>query len=272
MIEDSVPNIVDGETAIETSKLDVKSSADQRAADNTQDRIRTLLLSVTNKAQLETVMDELSYTAEGIKTLRESLPEGPERARVLNAATEILLDGWKHNAGKSGKMATLLSQTSKDWKPAEETVGTLVTICERAMKKDDSARVATVQPLAYALGAIGKLDFYGKWLQTTTMKAPWREADLERNEEYYASKTGTPRENQLAAIERHLKDPNRTGLLRAHDIGLLYQIRESQLDELRGSDDPEVVRTNKLLRETVDVLEAHKQDKLVAYIRQHRTI
>lgn len=217
-------------------------------------------------------MHELSYTAEGVKLLRESLPEGPERARILNFAGEILLDTCEHDPNKAGAMATLLSQTWNDWRPGKMIIAKLIHVCEEAMRDGNSAMIALVQPLAYALGAIGKLDFYGKWLQTTTTKAPWREADLKRNEKYYASKKGNPRENQLAAIERHLKDPNRTGLLRAHDIGLLYQIRESQLDEGRGNDDPEVVRTNNLLRETVDVLEAHKQDELVAYIRQHRTL
>ncbi len=241
-------------------------------AETTQARIRTLLAGVTSKEQLEALMKELPHTADAVGMIRENLPVGPERARILNFATEILLDGWKRNSGKTGKIATLLSQTRENWQPTAEVADQLLEACRKAMTKDDVSRVATVQPLAYALGSLGHREFYSEWLQTTTMKPAWRETDLKRNKKYYASKEGKPRENQLAAIERHLNDANRTGLLRAHDIGLLFQIREEQLDEGRGSDDPEVMRTNALLRETVDVLEAHQQDELVAYIRQHRTI
>lgn len=241
--------------------------------DKVQHEIQAILLTLTSKEQLEDAIKKLGHTADSVRIMRESLPaEKEQRTRVLNFAADILLDGWGHNSAKSGTIATLLSQTWNDWQPTEEVIDQLVAACERAMKKGDAVRVATVQPLSYALGALGKLEFYGKWLETITRKTEWRKADLERNMLYYASRGPHPRENQLAAIERHLKDKNRTGLLRAHDIGLLYQIREEQLDEGRGSDDPEVVLTNNLLRETVDVLEAHKQAELVAYIREHRTI
>ncbi len=241
-------------------------------ADDTQTRVRTVLASISNKQQLETLLNEFQYTADAVRMIRENLPTGEGRALVLDFAADILVDTWERDPSKAGAMATLLSQTWKDWQPDAMMTMVLVEMCDEAMRMNNTAMVAVVQPAAYVLGALGQHEFYGEWLRTTTMEERWRKADFDRNKIYYASPDGTPREHQLAAIERHLDDPNRTGLLlAAHDIGLLFQIGVEHIAEGLPNNDPEVQRANFLLARIVRILEEHQQDELVAYIRQYRT-
>ncbi|MDD5055154.1 MAG: hypothetical protein PHZ00_02700 [Candidatus Peribacteraceae bacterium] len=234
--------------------------------DDLQARMAALLADITNKEGLKDAMSQLPYTVDAVRTLRESLPEDQnQRARIISLAAEILVDEWNGDKDKAGMMATLLSQTWKDWHPEAQTIQQLVELCEATIDDGDSSMVAIVQPTAFVLGALGNHEFYGKWLSTTTTEATWRQADLERNiGSYYGS-----REKQLTAIERHLADPNRAGILiMAHDVGLLVQICEEHRAE-GLSDDPEVQRTKKLLAQVISVLEKHRQTETAVFTQTY---
>ena len=240
-------------------------------ADQLKTRLRACLARVQTREELEALIAELPYTVGTMNTVRECIPEkGLERGRVLDLVAGILIHAWDSNPDQAGKMATLLSQTWLGWHPEDMAIlRRLEQLCKKAIEQGDVAKIAIVQPTAYVLGALGNKELYREWLQTTTTQAKWREADLERNtKSYYASGNEAPRCNQLAAIERHLGDPNRTGYLRAHDVGLLAQIILQLHAEEKGRNDPEVVRTVTLLRETIGVLEEDEQHDLVKKIRE----
>ncbi len=275
MTQGSPHNIGDGNTEksvegdAKSETTDVHGNVSD-GADELQVRVQTLLAGVTSKAQLDTLLEELPYTVDALKMLRESLPTELQGNRILDFAAGILIETWSTDVRKAGTMATLLSQTWQSWHPESSTITELIRLCDEAIEKGDTSMIAVVQPTAYVLGALGHGDFYSKWLHTTTTGERWREADLKRNTgSYYAAGSETSRRNQLAAIDRHLRDTNRQGLLRAHDIGLLVEISREHRTEGLDNDHPEVQQAQSLLSEVIVVLKEHQQEELLTYIRAY---
>ncbi len=251
----------------------LNETADRVATEIDVQQLRVSLASVISKQELDSIIGRLAYTVNGLRMLREGMPaEGLEHGRILDFAAAILVDSWENDREKAGKMATLLSQTWVGWHPEDVTIiHELLRLCLETIERGDTAMVAVVQPTIFVLYNLGYKKEYAQWLETTTYKREWRQADLDRNVTgYYASGQEPSYEDQLKATVRHLTDPNRANRpTRAHDVGLLVEICERLRDAGREGSDPEMQRTRELLKQTIIALEEHGLTQIAAYAQKH---
>ncbi|MFH1941570.1 MAG: hypothetical protein ABIL68_05655, partial [bacterium] len=105
------------------------------------------------------------------------------------------------------------------WEPTTPVLEKLKQLCDSAIREGDWTQVASVEPLAFALGAKGHPDIHKQIIERLVEDRHWREADAFRIKKYYGS-VGV----EIAAIVRHWHDPIRQGLLRANDVARLVDL------------------------------------------------
>jgi hypothetical protein len=155
-------------------------------------------------------------TASALRDLIVTSPLGP---RVLNLIPEVIVGTWESHPNVAGILATLLSNATQHWHPAPQIVEKLRDLCASAILTDDWSRVASVEPLAFAIASRGSSDMQRRVLERIVSSTNWRKQDIARVREYYGT-LGV----ELAAIVRHWNDPFRKGLLRANDVGRLMDL------------------------------------------------
>lgn len=151
--------------------------------------------------------------------LQNMLPLSPSYQRLLGLVPDVIIHTWDTHPNVAGLLATLLCNVSDHWHPTERVMAKLDELCIMALNADDWTRVASVEPLAFALGAQGRTDTQRKVLDRIVSGTQWRERDIVRVKEYYGD-AGV----ELGAIVSHWNDPLRQGLLKANDVGRLMDL------------------------------------------------
>ena len=140
--------------------------------------------------------------------VRELVQRAEQPGRLLGLAAEVIPNIWNTHANIAGILSTLLSTAVELWQPTESMLAKLEELCDSAIQGGDWSRVASVEPLAFALGAKGHHDVHRRVLERLIEERHWRDTDAARVRQYYGT-VGV----QIAAIVRHWHDPFRKGLL-----------------------------------------------------------
>ena len=176
------------------------------------------------------VLAPQAYTFPTTSALRDLLRSAEEPSRLLDLASEVIAETYESHPNVAGILSTLLSNNIAYWKPPPAVLQKLEHLCEAAIEASEWTRVASVEPLAFALAAQGCPDAHRKLLERLIVDTRWRDEDAARVSEYYGN-VGI----QIAAIFRHWKDPFREGLLRANDVARLIDLLLSSDKVLRPS-------------------------------------
>lgn len=160
-----------------------------------------------------------SYNYQTASALHELIIASPAGARALNLAPDVIIGTWDTHPNVAGILSTLLCNAIELWHPTPEVLTKLQGLCRSAVEADDWSRVASVEPLAFAIAAQGSKDMQAQILERIVFSTNWRKQDVERVREYYGTQ-GV----ELGAIIRHWRDPLRKGLLRANDVGRLMDL------------------------------------------------
>lgn len=183
------------------------------------------------------------YTYPTTAAIRELIQRAKEPTRLMNLTAEVIPSIWKTHANVAGILSTLLSTASDLWQPAEAILLKLEELCNSAIQVGDWSQVASVEPLAFALGAKGHHGIHRRVLERLIEERHWRNADSTRIQEYYGT-VGV----QITAILRHWHDPFRKGLLRVNDVARL-------MDLLLSSD--QTLSTLTARQTALDLLDQH---------------
>lgn len=159
------------------------------------------------------------YTYPTTDALRKLVKQVEQPGPLMDLAAEVIPEIWETHANVAGILSTLLSTAVELWQPESLVLSKLESLCSRAIQTGDWSRVASVEPLAFALGAKGRHNIHRRVLERLIEERHWRDADAARIGEYYGS-VGV----ELWAIARHWNDPFRNGLLRAHDVSRLIDL------------------------------------------------
>ena len=168
------------------------------------------------------IVQRQPYTYPTTAAIRELVQRAEERFRIMNLTAEVILGVWETHANVAGILSTLLSTASDLWQPTELQLSKLEDLCNRAVQAGDWCRVASVEPLAFALGEKGRHAVHKRVLERLIEERHWREADSRRVDQYDGT-SGV----KLVAILRHWRDPFRNGLLgllRTNDLPRLMDL------------------------------------------------
>lgn len=163
------------------------------------------------------------YTFPTTAALRELIQRAGQPVQLLELAAEVIPSVWETHANVAGILSTMLSTSADLWQPAEALLLKLEQLCDRAVQSGDWSRIASVEPLAFALGAKGHTDIHRRVLERLIEESHWRETDASRIRDYYGT-VGV----QIAAVLRHWDDPRRKGLLRVNDVARLMNLLLSE--------------------------------------------
>lgn len=163
------------------------------------------------------------YTYPTTAALRELIHRAGQPVQLLGLAAEVIPSIWESHANVAGILSTMLSTNADMWQPTEILLLKLEQLCDRAVQSGDWSRIASVEPLAFALGAKGHLDIHRRVLERLIEESHWRGTDAARIREYYGT-VGV----EIAAVIRHWDDPRRKGLLRVNDIARLMDLLLSE--------------------------------------------
>jgi hypothetical protein len=170
----------------------------------------------------EKVIDALyqqPYNYQTASLLHDLVVTDQKASRVLDLVPVVIVSVWESRPDVAGILATLLCNTINLWHPTTQILDKLSDLCDSALESDDWLKVASVEPLAFAIAAQGKMEVHKVILDRIVSSTPWRKEDVARVKKYYGS-TGT----ELGAILRHWHDPLRKGILRANDVGRLMDL------------------------------------------------
>lgn len=192
--------------------------------------------------QLFEIISPQPYTFSTTSATRNLLREAERPSQILDLASEVIIATWDTHPNVAGILATLLSTNIETWQPSRTQMTKLRTLCAKAINSDEWAKVAAVEPLAFAISGKGFTTVHRKVLERLVNAAHWRDADAARIREYYGT-VG----NEIAALFRHWNDEFRGGLLKANDVARV-------IDVLLSND--QIFRTGSQ-RPLVDLLESH---------------
>ena len=188
------------------------------------------------------VVTPQTYTFATTFAMRDLLRGSENPVRLLNLGAQLIEGVWDSHRHVAGILSTILSNNLDYWQPQMPTLAKLKQLCASAIADGDWSRVAVIEPLAFALAGKEYRDIHQQILERLVSSSNWRKADTSRIREYYGD-SGV----ELAAIIRHWKDPFRTGLLRANDVGRLIDLVVSK----------EVVLASPVRESILDLLVEH---------------
>jgi hypothetical protein len=210
---------------------------------------------VQTQQRLVEIISPQPYTFATASTLHTYIVASPSGNRVLDLVPEVIIALWDVRPDVAGILATLLCNTINLWHPTGAVLEKLGDLCRSALSSDDWSRVASTEPLAFAIAAQGDVETHKLMLERIVSSGHWRTRDVTRVREYYGT-TGV----ELGAILRHWQDPLRKGILRANDVGRLMDLMLSNGSLLQVS--PVKDDLLKLLLEHGLVLKDHGMDSI----------
>jgi hypothetical protein len=176
--------------------------------------------SAKDEYQLFNAVSGLPYTERTTLTARAQVRVHRSPKTLLEWASEIIISCWeKGDAELLGICTVLLSTSPHEWHPEDMMLTKLESLCHREIDAGGLTRVGIVEPLVFALAEKGRSAVYRRFLEVSVERKDWRNAEDARSSYYYRSEG-----EKAAAIFRHLRDPNRVGLLRANDVGRLLTL------------------------------------------------
>lgn len=173
----------------------------------------------TTAFKLFEIVAQQPYSYPTTAALRELIRRAGKPVRLLKLAAEVIPSIWNTHANVAGVLSTMLSNNLDLWQPTELLLSKLEQLCDGAIRSGDWSRVASVEPLAFALGAKGHWSIHRRVLERLIEESHWRDTDAARVREYYGT-VGV----EIAAILRHWHDPFRKGLLRVNDVARLMDL------------------------------------------------
>jgi hypothetical protein len=165
-----------------------------------------------NTYQLFEIIQTQSYTHATTLVLREQLRRARQPARLLNLTSRVMVETWHSHPEVAGILSTWVGNNSDVWQPTPAMMDKMEQLCESEISADDWTRVASTNPLAFALAVKGRPEIYQKVLERTICNRRWRDADAEHALRYYET-----RGIEVSAIIRHWEEGLRHDLLRAYD-------------------------------------------------------
>jgi hypothetical protein len=214
------------------------------------------LASATNNYQFFKNIVDHPYTYSTTSTVKDQVAAHQSPTTVLDWATEIIISCWEEEDTELlGICAVLISTSLYQWHPSKEALKKLKALCEHELSVADHTRIGVIEPLVFAIGAKGDIDTYIRFLSVSVEETDWRRAEDDRSDYYYGSKG-----DKAVAMARHLRDPNRTGILRANDVGRLLTLITKPTFDLSRHRVRELLKG--LLRESVRELNTAGQRDL----------
>lgn len=174
---------------------------------------------VVTSEKLVDIIRPQAYSYQNALTLHDLLVDSPFRERILELIPEVIIHTWDCHPDIAGLLATLLCNIIELWHPSSSVMTKLDELCGKALRADDWTRVASVEPLGFALAAQGRSETQKRVLERIVSPSHWRERDIARVKKYYGG-VGV----ELGAIMSHWRDPLRKGLLQANDVGRLMDV------------------------------------------------
>ena len=165
-----------------------------------------------NTYQLFDIIQTQSYTHPTTLILREQLRRARRPAYLLKLASRVMVETWHSHPQVAGILSTWLGNNSDVWQPTPALMDKMERLCESEISADDWTRVASTNPLAFALAVKGRPKIYQQVLERTICNRHWRNADAEHALQYYET-----RGIEVSAIIRHSEEGLRHDLLRAYD-------------------------------------------------------
>ncbi len=226
---------------------------------------------VDSKYQLFAVILPQPYTYAVTSSVRELLARAEQPSRVMDLASEIIIESWQSHPSVAGILATMLSSNIDRWQPKHTHAAKLDDLCIEVVSKDDWSRVATVEPLAFAKSGIGDSTAHRAILERFVTSRAGRDADAQRVRTYYGTNGTT-----LTALFRHWhNDRPRGPLFGANDVGramdaltnAALQGRSRQaVVKLLASHSTALVEAgeNQTARQVMELVSAHKSLELNA--------
>lgn len=228
---------------------EASAKRDLQSGDGNEDRSLLLLdfPHASTSYELFNTIKPQPYTFNTTSALRDMLRNAESPNRMLALAAELIIETWASSPDAVGVLSTLLSNNIDYWQPSPIVLDKLEQICRGPIDIDEWNRVASVEPLAFALAGQGRGDCHRKLLERLVVGEKWRSTDAARTRDYYGG-VGI----QYAGIVRHWNDPfrkGRMGLLRANDVARLIHLLLSNKSPIAQSDS-----SLKLLAKHVKVL------------------
>jgi hypothetical protein len=167
---------------------------------------------VNNPYQLFDIIQTQPYTYSTTEALRRQLRRARRPAHLLKLASQVMVETWRWHPEVAGILSTWLGNNSDVWQPTSAMKDKMELLCESEIRADDWTRVASTNPLAFALAVKGRPEMYQKALERTICNRHWRDADAEHALRYYETRGA-----EVSAIIRHWEEGLRHDLLRAYD-------------------------------------------------------
>ena len=245
--------VLRGLKMIRERKAAIELESSKTAEDHSATLVEFPYIATTEKLFEVSIHQPYRYPV--AMAMRDLIVASGPRPRVFDLIPEVIVGTWHIHPNVAGLLATLLCNTIHYWHPSAQVLEKLEALCRAAIRADDWSRVASVEPLAFALGTKGRLEIQKKILERIVSAKRWRERDIQRVRKYYGT-AGI----EIAAILRHWNDPLRKGLLRANDVGRLIDLLMSNDTILRQ---PAARRKLlKLLADHAEVLSKHGAPEL----------
>ena len=165
-----------------------------------------------NTYQLFDIIQTQSYTYPTTLVLREQLRRARHPAHLLNLASQVMVETWCWHPEVAGILSTWLGNNSDVWQPTPAMMDKMKQLCEDEISADNWTRVASTNPLAFALAVKGRPEIYQKVLERTICNRHWRDGDAKHALRYYDNRGA-----EVSAIIRHWEEGLRHDLLRAYD-------------------------------------------------------
>jgi hypothetical protein len=167
---------------------------------------------VDNPYQLFNIIQTQPYTYSTTEALRGQLRRARQPTHLLKLASQVMIETWRSHPEVAGILSTWLGNNSDAWQPTPTMKDKMELLCEGEIRADDWTRVASTNPLAFALAVKGRPEIYRKALERTICNRHWRDEDAKHALRYYGG-WGV----EVSAIIRHWYEGLRHDLLRAYD-------------------------------------------------------
>ena len=197
-----------------------------------------------------------SYSHETMTQLRLLLESAAKPKDILNLSASVILDSWNIEPTVVGLLCILLGTNRESWHPTRAELKKLESLCKQALNHGHLHFIHWVEPLAFSLARHERPDTHRQFLQLAIEDEHWREANAVHTSGQYFRNQGV----EISAIDGHLRDRHRRGLLQAHDAPpLMHLLSLPNLDLWRP------ITRNKLidmLKKTAIVLRKNGEDRL----------
>jgi hypothetical protein len=173
-----------------------------------------------------------------------------------------MVETWSSYPEVAGILSTWFGNNSDVWQPTPTMKDKMEQLCEGEISADDWTRVASTNPLAFALAVKGRPEIYQKALERTICNRHWREADAAHALRYYGNQ-GT----EMSAIIRHWEEGLRPNLLRAYDAPRIIDLLLADNSDLNRPSTPHGILLNLLIHQAT-VLATSSEIKLALYVTE----